>query len=272
MQKKTFLVVGFLVAGFLGLAGPMLGSLETCKARFEAASKLTQYPTFLGQVKQLVDSGEATDEKVSALKEEWLKGTKRGISELEQIIEDCRREAKSTEDPAESAQLLAVAFEAQLSLDLVSPSDRRHTYADAVAAISSIDRHDQTGAVLPFLVGSAMEEWREDPEMGVHLMERAIEISGRLYGESSVERAEHLATLAYLYSPSSNNPDEPHVDAARAERLFNEAFTIFEDHPESWSGEGYSQALSSARAFYEAIGREDRAEELMARLDALDGL
>ena len=258
-MQKTMLV-GLMIGGFL-IVDPSIAK-ETCEKRLEAAEKLTFYGTYLGQMLEFGEAGGGTQQEADAVKERWLVGKRRGIADLEKIMEDCEQQSKAANNSAEAAGLLAVVFEARLAWDTASPgSHKRDIYADAVAAISAIDHHEETGALIPFLDGSALEEWRKDPELGLHLMERSIDITERVYGKHSVERAEQLARLAYLFSPSTK-PDNPHADPRRAEKLYDEALSIFEGHPEAMVTEKYRAIVGHAEDFYSEIGETERANAL----------
>lgn len=271
MNTKTKSALSLMIGAFLVAGGPLSGQ-ETCKERLEAAKILTHYGTYMAQMYEFGESGGGTQQEADAVKERWLEGKKRGISQLEQIIEDCERQAKSAENPAEAARLLAVVFEAKAAWDTATPGSRkRDIYFDAVAAISAVDHHEETDAVVPFLAKAAMYAWDEDnPEEGIAFMERAIEITGRLHGKASIERAEQLGNLAYLLKPASSpGRENRYADVKRAEALYSEALAIYEDQSEGVTTESYRTVVGEARSFYEAIGETDRAEELAERYSAL---
>ena len=229
----------------------------------KAAKTLTGHPKYMAMMLDYhAKNGDGTQQEIDAVKERWLEGKKQGIKDLEQIIKDCERQAKAAENSADATRLLATVFDAKLAWDVATPgSNQRAIYADAVAAMSAIDRHEETNALIPFLQGSAYAEWREDPKLGLHLMERAIHIAEKLYGNHSVERAEQLANLAYLFSFSTIG-ENPHADAERAEELFDEALAIYERHPDAMATENYSGLVGQARNFYQEIGNTERASEL----------
>ncbi len=140
-------------------------------------------------------------------------------------------------------------------------------YADAIATISSVDNHDETDAVVPFLVTAGMNTWRDNPEEAKHLMQRAVDLAERHYGKNSPERADILANFAFLYSPVEVSPGDksPHADATRAEALYREALTIYDQNPEAMGREEYSGLVGQAEKFYRLIGNEERADALGAR-------
>ena len=271
--KKKMSVLGSMIVALLMVfgAGPSLAE-ETCRQRLDAAKALTHYGTYMAQMLEFGRSGGGTQQEADTVKEKWLEGKKQGIEDLEQIIADCERQAKSAKNPAEAARLLAIVFEAKDAWDTATPGSRkRDIYHDAVAAISAIDHHEETDAVVPFLVGAAMYAWDDDnPEEGIDLMERAIDIAGRIHGAESVERAEQLAIFAYLLSPATSpGRKNAHADVKRAEALYSEALAIYELHPEAKTSEAYSGLVGQAQEFYAGIGNEERATALSELYSAL---
>ena len=270
MNDKKKSALNLMIGAFLVIGGPSSGQ-ETCGERLEAAKVLTHYGTYMTQMLEFGESGGGTQQEADAVKERWLEGKQRGIVQLEQIIQDCERQAKSSESSVEAARLLAVVFNAKVALDTATPGSRkRDIYFDAVAAISAVDHHEETDAVVPFLAKAAMFAWDEDnPEEGITLMERAIEITGHLHGESSIERAEQLGNLAYLLKPTSSGRENRFADIKRAKALYGEALAIYEEHSEGVAAESYRALVGEAQNFYQAIGDRDKAEELAERHSAL---
>ncbi len=271
MNTKKKSALSLMIGAFLMVGNPSIAE-ETCRQRLEAAKELTHYGTYMAQMLEFGQSGGGTQQEADAVKERWLEGKKQGIKDLEQIIADCEQQAKVTENPADAARLLAVAFEARDAWDTATPGSRkRDIYSDAVAAISAIDHHEETDAVVPFLVGAAMYAWDDDnPEEGIDLMERAIDIAGRLHGNESAERAEQLANLAYLLTPATSpGRKNPHADVKRAEALYSEALAIYGHHPEAMTTEAYSGLVGQAKNFYQLIGNEERANALAELYSAL---
>ena len=262
MNTKNMLALCLTMGTSLLISHPSLAK-DSCKPQnLEAARQLTHYGTYMSQMHIFAKSGGGTQQQSDAIKEAWLAGKKRGLAQLEKMIEDCEQQAKTAERSPDAARLLALSFEARLVWDIATPgSRRRDIYADAVAAISAIDHHEETGVLIPFLEGSALEEWREDPELGLHLMERAIDIAERVYGRNSIQRAEQLGNLAFLFAPSTK-PENPHANAARAEALYEEAFAIYARHPEAMTSENYKGMVALTQTFYQEIGNTERAREL----------
>lgn len=271
MNTKRKSTLSLMIGALLVVGGPLSGQ-ETCKERLESAKVLTHYGTYMAQMLEFGESGGGTQQEADAVKERWLEGKKRGIAQLEQIIEDCEQEAKSAENPVEAARLLAVVFEAKVAWDTATPGSRkRDIYFDAVAAISAVDHHEETDAVVPFIAKAAVYAWDEgNPEEGIALMERAIEITGRLHGKASIERAEQLGNLAYLLKPATSpGRENRYVDVKRAKALYGEALAIYEEHSESTAAESYRTVVGEAQSFYQAIGEKGRADELAERHSAL---
>ena len=271
MNTKQIWALSLMIGAFL-MAGDTSIAEEACEQRLEAAKALTHYGTYMAQMLEFGQSGGGTQQEGDAIKERWLEGKRQGIKDLEQIIVDCERQAKAAEDPADAARLLAVAFEAKVAWDTATPGSRkRDIYSDAVAAISAIDHHEETDAVVPFLVGAAMYAWDENNfEEGVDLMERAIDLTGRLHGKESAQRAEQLANLAYLLSPATTpGRKNPRADLKRAEALYSEALAIYDRHPKARATDIYSALVGQAKHFYQIIDNEQRANELAELYSAL---
>ena len=258
-MKKT-IISGALIVGLLTTP---LAAKQTCQERLEAAKTLTGHPTWVAMQLDQLENGVTMSHE--ALKQKWLDGKKRGYTQIKEIISDCERQAKQTDNPVEAARLLAVVFNARLAEH--GTANHPDIYADAIATISSVDHHDETDAVVPFLVTAGMNMWRDYPEESKHLMQRAIDLAERHYGKTSPKRADILANFAFLYSPVRVSPgyERPHTDAKRAEALYSEALAIYDAHPEAMATEEYSGLVGQAKNFYRLIGNEDRANVLGAR-------
>ena len=256
----------FAATLLIGLLTAPLAAEQTCERRLQAVNLLTSHSTLMAmQLDYHSKNGDGTQEGADAVKQEWLKGAKQGYAQLDQIIEDCERQAKQTKDPTVAAPLLAVVFNAKLAK--LGTADHPRIYADAIATISSVDRHDETDAVVPFLVTAGMNTWRDDPEESKLLMQRALDLAEKHYGKVSPKRADILASFASIYSPVEVSPGDrsPHADAKRAEKFYSEALTIYEQHPEAMATYEYSGLVLVAAEFYRKIGNAQRANALDAR-------
>jgi hypothetical protein len=253
-------LVAYLACSLFGLSGlamlgpnPALGEGEKGKAALvERCHELRE------QAYDHLNRMRRRDEKVSP--------KIRGYALLGEAIELCWRATSEVSDPAAAAELAAQVFldKNRLLTFEGTREDRRKVLAEGISVVSGL-HNDRSPALIELLEKGAFAEWTAgNDRYGDRLLRQAIEIARETYGPEDPRVADKLASLGFLYAPSSTRGVSPRAsdDPQKAEALLQEALKIHLRQPDPLGSELYSRTLVHYLGLLEAVGRQEEAEAM----------